>query len=76
MLSDTSPEAERVYYRALAALSPAERVAIAMDLTTAADQMLRAAVRRRFPDADDDQLTYELLRARYGRSLANRVCGR
>lgn len=46
-----------------------------MDLTTAADELLRAAVRRRFPDADKRGLTYELLKARYGRALADRVCG-
>ena len=75
MLSDTSPEARRVYHRILASLTPAERVSIAMDLTAAADELLRAAVRRRFPLAQEREFTYELLRARYGRALANRVCG-
>jgi hypothetical protein len=76
MLSDTSPEAKRVYYRILASMTPAERVAIAMDLSAAADELLRAAVSRRFPLAREEDVTYELLRARYGRDLANRVCGR
>ena len=76
MLSDTTTDARRFYYRTLARMSPAERVALAMDLTAAADDLLRAAVRRRFPDADGEEFLYQLLRARYGRALAQKVYGR
>ncbi len=73
MLSDTSPDARRVYYRRLAQMSPAERVAIAMDLTAAADELLRAAVHRRLPNAEGQEFDYQLLRARYGGALADKV---
>jgi hypothetical protein len=73
MLSDTTPDAQRFYYQTLAKMSPSQRVAIAMDLTAAADELLRAAVRRRFPDADGEEFLYQLLRARYGRALADKV---
>lgn len=76
MLSDTSPEARRFYYARLAQLTPGERFALGIELSTAADELLRAGVRRRFPDATGEEFAYQLLRARYGRELAGRVCGR
>lgn len=76
MLSDTTPEARRFYYQRLAQMTPAERVAIAAELTAAADELLRSAVRRRYPNADAEEFAYELLRARYGRALAGKVYGR
>ena len=76
MLSDTTPDAQRVYYQTLARMTPSQRVAIAMELTAAADELLRAGVRRRFPDADGEEFLYQLLRARYGRALADKVYGR
>lgn len=76
MLSDTSPEARRVYYRTLAAMTPSQRMAIGVELTVAADEMLRAAIRRRCPDAEGEEFTFQLLRARYGRAVAEQVCRR
>jgi len=76
MVRDTSPEAERVYYRRLAELTPAQRVQIGLELTGAADDMLRAAIARRFPGASDEEFRYQLVRARYGRELADRMFGR
>ena len=76
MLSDTTPDAQRFYYQRLAELTPAERIAIAMELTAAADELLRAAVKRRFPEAEGEEFDYQLLRARYGPELADKVYGR
>lgn len=73
MLSDTSPEAARFYYQRLAALTPSERIQIGLELTAAADNLLRAAIARRFPHASEEELQYQLLRARYGKELADRV---
>ncbi len=73
MFSDTSPEAARFYYRRLAALTPAERFQMGLELTAAADEMLRAAVARRFPGASEEEFQYQLLRARYGKELADKV---
>lgn len=73
MLSDTSPEARRVYFESLALLSPAERVQIALELTEAAEQMQRAAILRRNPEATEAEVVYELVRIRYGKELADRV---
>ncbi len=76
MLSDTTTDARKVYFAALAAMTPAQRVARAMELTAAADELLRAAVRRRFPHIEGEDLTRELLRARYGSAIARQVCRR
>ena len=76
MLSDTSPEAQRFYYDQLAAMTPEERFVTGMELTAAADELVRAAVRRRFPDARGEEFEYQVLRVRYGRTLADKVYGR
>ena len=73
MLSDTTPKAQRFYYRRLAAMTPAQRLNIGIELTEAADELLRESVRRRFPDARGEEFEYQVLRTRYGRELADRV---
>jgi len=42
MLSDTSHDAQRVYEKAIARLTPGERVAMAMEIILVTDDMLRA----------------------------------
>lgn len=76
MPSDTSPEAAKFYYRRLAEFTPAERLQMGLELTAAADEMLRAAIARRFPGASEEEFQYQLLRARYGKELADKVWGR
>lgn len=73
MLSDTTPDARRFYYRRLAEMTPAERVEIAMQLTAAADQLLRASIGRRHPEAEGPEFEYHVLCARYGRAVADKV---
>lgn len=51
MLSDTTPEARRAYFDSIARLTPAERVAIALELSMLSDEMVRAGVRLRRPPA-------------------------
>lgn len=72
-LSDTTPEARRVYFETLRRMTPAERVPVAMELTAAADELLSAGVRRRHPEAQGEEFDYQVLRARYGQELADKV---
>jgi hypothetical protein len=72
-LSDTTPEARRVYFDILRRMTPAERVQVAMELTAAADELLRAGVRRSHPEAQGEEFDYQVLRARYGQELADKV---
>ena len=72
-MSDTSPKASNVYYGRLAEMTPGERLGIGLALWAAGDSMQRAAIRRQYPDASDDEITYRLGVARFGEELARRV---
>jgi hypothetical protein len=72
-MDDTSPEARKVYYRRLAEMTPAERVRIAVSLCEASDRLQRAALRQRYPDADEAEILFRLAASRYGEDLARRV---
>ena len=76
MLTDTSPEAQRAYHAVIARLTPAQRVEMTMEMISATDDLLRAGVRLRHPEATGEEFEYQLLRAKYGRYLAARVYGR
>lgn len=76
MINDTTPEAQRVYESAIARMTPAERVAMCMQMIAVTDDLLRAGIRLRFPEAHGEEFDYQLLRVKYGQELANRVYGR
>jgi len=76
MPSDTSPAAQIVYERAIARLTPDERVAIVMEMIAVTDDLLRAGIQLRHPGARGEEFEYQLLRAKYGPELAGRVYGR
>ena len=78
MLTDTTPEAQRAYDSAIGRLTPAERVAISMEMIAVTEDLLllRAGVRLRYPAATGEEFEYQVLRAKYGRELAGRVYGR
>ena len=76
MLTDTTPAAQRAYDAAIAHLTPAQRVAMVMEMISATDDLVRAGVRLRHPEATGEEFEYQLLRAKYGRELAARVYGR
>jgi hypothetical protein len=72
-LSDTSPEASRIYFQRLAEMTPSERIGIGVALWDAADRLQRAAARRMHPDADDAEITYRIAVARFGVALAGKA---
>jgi hypothetical protein len=76
VLRDTSPAAEAVYFRRLAEMTPAERIAIGVSLWNVADSVQRGALRLRFPNADEDDLTYRIAITRFGEELARKAYGR
>ncbi len=76
MLSDTTPEAQRKYEQAFTRLTPNERVAITMEMIAVTDDLVRAGIRLRHPDATGEEFEYQFLRAKYGPELAGRVYGR
>lgn len=76
MINDTTPDAQRAYEAAIAGMTPAERVAMCLEMIAATDDLLRAGIRLRFPEACGEEFEYQLLRAKYGQELARRVYGR
>ena len=72
-LSDTSAEAREVYFRRLEEMTPSERVAIGTALWQAGDGLQRAAARRQYPDADDEEITFQVAVTRFGAVLARQV---
>ncbi len=76
MLTDTTPEAQHIYETAIARMTPAERVAMSLEMISVTEDLLRAGIRLRFPDAIGEEFEYQLLRAKYGEELARRVYGR
>ena len=70
MQTDTSPAAQAVYERRLREMTPSERLSVGVSLFHAGDALQRAGLRRRFPDADEDEINFQVAAARYGEALA------
>ena len=75
-MDDTSPQARDVYFRRLAEMTPTQRIQIAVSLCQASDNLQRAALRQRYPDADEKEILFRLGIARFGEELARRAYGR
>lgn len=71
--TDTSARAREIYWRRLAEMTPSERTNISAALLEAADRLQRAAARRRFPGADDAEITYRIAVTRFGAELAGKA---
>ncbi len=76
MLTDTTLEAQRVYETAIARMTPAERVSVLLEMISVTEDLMRAGIRLRFPEAKGDEFEYQVLRAKYGPEIAKRVYGR
>ena len=69
-LSDTLPKASSVYFERFAAMSPAERVRLAIALWEAARSIQWAVARRKYPDADEAEIAFQVAITRFGAELA------
>ena len=76
MLSDTSPRMRQAYYRRLAEMTPGEKINQGLALWMAGDSLQRARLRRDYPDADDEEITFRLAVSRFGEALARKAYGR
>lgn len=72
-LSDTSPQAHEVYLRRLAEMTPSERLGIGAALWEAADSVQRAAARKKWPDADEVDITVRIAAAKFGSEFAQKA---
>lgn len=71
--SDTSRETLRVQFAALRRLAPSERLALMDDLTTMVRSLAREGLRRRHPEASDDEIAEMFSVLALGRELAAKV---
>lgn len=76
MITDTTPEAQSAYEIAIASMTPAERVSMCMEMIAVTDELVRAGIRLRYPEARGQEFEYQILRAKYGQELARQVFGR
>ncbi len=74
-ISDTSPDAARIYNTAVAGLSPTGRLERARDLARAANELALAGLRRRFPTASEPELLLRLAALRLGPEVVQRAYG-
>jgi hypothetical protein len=73
MLSDTSPEAERVQLDLIRKMTIAERLARASAWTRMAVKLSRQGIARANPGLDDRELAVLWVENQYGRDLAARL---
>ncbi len=71
MLSDTSPEAERVQIELLRRAGPGRRAELMSSLTNSCIQRAKASVRRAYPDADEVELQRRYIALQYDPALAD-----
>ena len=73
MLSDTSPEAEKVQIELIRRCSVAERFAKVRSLTARTFGLSKRAIARANPDLSPQELQIKFIELHYGKNLADRV---
>ena len=73
MLSDTTPEAEKVQIELLRRASVSQRFALACSLTATAISLSRRAIARANPELDDREVGLKFVELHYGRPLAAKL---
>jgi hypothetical protein len=67
--SDTSPEAEEILYERMRRMTPSQRIEEGAKLCKLARQFMRAGIRKRHPDYDEEQVEMALARLLWGDDL-------
>jgi hypothetical protein len=70
---DTRPEVIAFLLAGYRGMTPAQKVARAMDLSEASRQMAKARIRGQYPDADDTEVRLRLASLALGRETMLRV---
>jgi hypothetical protein len=71
--NDTSPDAAEMQLNILRQKSPAQRVALAINLTSEVIQASKRAIRRHHPEFTDRQVMHMFVELHYGKALADEV---
>ncbi len=76
MISDTSPEIERMVLELRRAQTPGQRISNALEMSELVRSLELGLLRAEDPEAGEEELRYRLAVKRYGRELADRAFGR
>jgi hypothetical protein len=68
--ADTDPETERVQLELLRRAGPTRRAQMALSLSANVIDLARSALRRKFPEATEEEIGLEFVERHYGRDLA------
>ena len=71
--TDTSIEAERIQLEQIRRMTPSERVNKAFALSSEVARMCKAAIRRRHPEFDDNEVSLKFIELNYGKQLSDEV---
>ena len=71
--TDTSIEAERIQLEQIRRMNPSERVQKALALSSEVARMCKAAIRRRYPEFDDNEVSLKFIELNYGKQLSDEV---
>lgn len=71
--ADTTIDAARIQRAAIAAKTPSERGAMALEMSELVRQLVVEGIRRRQPDISDDELSLRLIERLHGKEVASAV---
>ena len=69
----TSIEAERIPLEQIRRMTPSERMQKAIALSNEVARMCKAAIRRRHPEFDDNEVSLKFIELNYGKQLSDEV---
>ncbi len=74
--SDTTPEAERLFFELLGQKSPAERLQMVCQTSSTMRVLTMTGLRQRYPQETDGQLKVRLAELLYGADVAHKIADR
>jgi hypothetical protein len=73
---DTSPETDRWRLAAAWSMPAWRKLRMAAEMSEATRQLTLAGLRRRHPDADEQEIRFQFALLLFGSDMAHRLCGR
>ena len=71
--TDTSIEAQHIQFEQIRRMTPTERVQKAFALSREVARMCKAAIRRRHPEFDDNEVSLRFIELNYGKQLSEEM---
>ena len=71
--TDTSTTAEQIQFELVRRMTPEQRVEKALTLSSEGARMCKAAIRRRHPEFDENEVSLKFIELNYGKQLSDEV---